>query len=128
MNDDYISREAALKAIFDSANSFLEDEDPAKASTMIYLIATSNARDAVKAVPAADVRPVVRGEWLPYEFEIKPYKYGKPLWVKCSVCGKPSQIRNEPYASKYSCETIMTENILNFCRICGADMRKEDTP
>ena len=84
--------------------------------------------EALNAVPAADVRPVVRGEWLPYEFEIKPYKYGKPLWVKCSVCGKPSQIRNEPYASKYSCETIMTENILNFCRICGADMRKEETP
>ena len=56
---DYISREAAMKAIFDSANSILEFEDPADGSTIVYLMATSNARDAVKAIPAADVRPVV---------------------------------------------------------------------
>lgn len=54
---DYISRESALKAIFDSANSTLEFEDPADSSTMIYLIATSNAREAVKGIPAADVVP-----------------------------------------------------------------------
>lgn len=114
---DYISREEVERFIENGLNN--PDKSKAFGHDAVEILTEVHFMDA------ANVRPVVRGEWLPYEFEIKPYEYGKPLWVKCSVCGKPSRIRNEPYTSKYSGETIMTENILNFCRICGADMRKE---
>lgn len=95
METDYISREAALKGIFDSANSFLEDEDPAKASTMIYLIATSNAREAVKDIPAADVRPVKEGHWIIHKSELFPAESTiecdqchaeQPIWIDDNYC------------------------------------------
>ena len=71
-----------------------------------------------KAVVPADVRPVVRGEWLPYEF-------GDYHWHKCSACG---------VADKYI-ETIKRdgftdvdlESVRNFCPNCGADMRNSES-
>lgn len=103
--DDYISREAALKAIFDSANSFLEDEDPAKASTMIYLIATSNAREAVKGIPNADVRPVIPAQWIALDIYRSEGNY------KCSNCGQPCYVPE-----------CMGEPMYSVCPNCGADM------
>ena len=51
-------------------------------------------------IPAADVRPVVRGRWV-----TRPYMMGQTEY--CSRCG-------ENYRRKH-----------NFCPNCGADMRKE---
>lgn len=107
---DYISREAALKAICDSANSILVNEDPAEASTMIYLIATSNAREAAKGIAAADVRPVVHGKW---RFEKGDGKTCVDGWV-CMACNCGFHT-NVPY---FEC--------FNFCPNCGADMRPRE--
>ena len=108
---DYISRETALKAIFDSANRILEPEDPANESTIIYLIATSNARDAVKDVPAADVRPVERGEWVDKDY------LGSFCLASCSACGK--RLCGERIDTGFGLE----HSFPNFCPHCGADMR-----
>lgn len=59
-----------------------------------------SATDLIQDIPAADVRPVVRGEW-------KPTGAGC-LTSKCSVCGNKS---------------IETGN---FCHNCGADIRVGD--
>ena len=53
--------------------------------------------NALKAIPAADVRPVVRGKWIPC---------GGGKWT-CSKCGH--------FAFRVVC---------NYCPNCGADMRE----
>lgn len=53
---------------------------------------------AIDAQPTVEAVPVVRGEWI---------KYGS--WGKCSVCG----------------EVIAYRDKSNFCKECGADMRKK---
>lgn len=73
---DYISREAALEQCYPGSDEYC----------------------FILALPAADVRPVVRGEW-------KPTGAGC-LTSKCSVCGNKS---------------IETGN---FCPNCGADLRE----
>ena len=134
---DYISRESALKAIFDSANSTLEFEDPADSSTMIYLIATSNAREAVKGIPAADVvprdwhdrcmeieiqnriaadvRPVMHGEWINKKTVF--VTYGS---AECSACGERTS------GSKVDTGWGVEFEYPNFCPNCGADMREAE--
>ena len=59
--------------------------------------------DAVEDAPAADVRPVARGEWL----------RTPTFWAYCSACGE------EPPE-----ETNITTN---YCPNCGADMRESET-
>lgn len=60
----------------------------------------------VKRIPAADVRPVVRGKW-----------EEKSMWYVCSACGE--HVEDEIYH-------MLDPNMLpNFCPYCGADMRKE---
>lgn len=54
-------------------------------------------------IPAADVRPVVRGKW-----EQTKDEFG--IYNKCSACGK-----------EYYCGPIAP---FNFCPNCGADMRE----
>jgi len=56
----------------------------------------------LKEVPAADVRPVVRGEWHEYDDD-----YGK---ICCSVCEEDAPC-DYPW---------------NYCPNCGADMRNAD--
>lgn len=54
-------------------------------------------KTVLKRIPAADVRPVVRGVWV------------KNGWsIRCSICGY-----DMPFATR------------NFCPNCGADMREE---
>ena len=70
----------------------------------------------LRKIPAADVRPVVRGKWIPdYDYAEYDYDGSTPLpeprkfqdgW-QCSLCG-----------GYMSSET-------NFCPNCGADMREE---
>ena len=79
---DYISREA-LKAAFEEdghLSAYIEEMND--------------------AIPAADVRPVVRGKW---------ENAGSDVW-KCSVCGY---------------EILPWNAGENFCPNCGADMREE---
>lgn len=89
---EYIEREAAIQA----ASIWNGDE-----STEAWIKST------LKNLPAADVRPVVRGRWK----DAMQSCHDSPH-VKCSVCGE--------YYWRYFKK-------FNFCPNCGADMRgKED--
>lgn len=63
----------------------------------------------IQCIPAADVRPVVRGHWIG---EKEAEEMGDIMKAfTCSVCG--------------SCEWDCTESAsFNFCPACGADMRE----
>ena len=76
---DYIERQAVLNA-YDAVQ---RKNGPWRFETLI------------KSVPAADVRPVVRGRW----------EKDTPMGYKCSVCG------------------CLMPGKPNFCPNCGADMR-----
>ena len=86
--DDFISREEALSAQNKSMN-------------------LNEMRERLKRIPAADVRPVVRGK-----FEDAMQSCHDSPHVKCSVCGE--------YYWRYF-------NKFNFCPNCGADMRGEES-
>ena len=70
-------------------------------------------REALERIPAADVKPVVRGEWI-YGKEIaREYLAGECIAIDyedifCSVC----KMRYRPYVGNF-----------NYCPNCGADMR-----
>lgn len=64
--------------------------------------------DRLMKVPTADVRPVVRGEWID---NLK--KHGGVTTI-CSACGKRSGIGG-----------IESNRYKPFCPNCGADMRPE---
>lgn len=68
---------------------------------------------AINAIPAADVRPVIRGEW------IKQEPYNQNYW-KCSNCGETNK-----YAYRDGDVTIYELQDF-FCPNCGADMRGEE--
>lgn len=92
---EYIEREAAYplaKKICDAIDS----EDFQRLNFGMRIL------DWIDDIPAADVRPVVRGEWI-----VKTDADGKTYGV-CSECGY------KQYAGH-----------LKFCPNCGADMRPE---
>lgn len=84
---DYIERQAVLNA-YDAVQ---RENGPWRFETLI------------ESVPAADVRPVVRGRWIE-----KPYLLGTTN--VCSVCGENYGMPHGKY---------------NFCPNCGADMREK---
>ena len=63
-----------------------------------------------RRVPAADVVPVVRGEWV--LVGTNEHDYETSVEEKCSLCGR--------YVYRYD-----TEPQDNYCPNCGADMRRE---
>ena len=87
---EYIEREAVLKWIdfVSDGYSYLET-------------GTEFAKRDIKAIPAADVRPVMRGKW---EYDGQTAKFGNPF--RCTRCHEEN---NDTY---------------NFCPNCGADMRE----
>ena len=69
---------------------------------------------AVGRIPAADVRPVVRGKWIQ---TTQPMGWHDEECAECSVCGEDFVLD----------EWAMDEftNLMHFCPNCGADMREE---
>lgn len=83
---EYIWREAAIKAVEKADYTAISsDADDCKAD---YL------REIIESVPAADVAPVVHGEWIHHDDGV----------VTCSECG------NAESSDSY------------YCRYCGAKM------
>lgn len=83
---EYIDREAAIKAVEKADyTAIADDADSCKAD---YL------REVIESVPAADVAPVVHGEWIHHDDGV----------VTCSECG------NAESSDSY------------YCRYCGAKM------
>lgn len=81
---DYIEREKVWSAL--------------NAACVPYNRATAKA---IESIPAADVRPVVRGKWIDHQ-------EGRWIYAKCSECGTLHDVKS------------------NFCPNCGADMRNAD--
>ena len=69
----------------------------------------------VDKIPAADVRPVVRGKWL--TGNDNPRTYGR-IRAMCGRCGAFA-LAEMVNAGSYK------EQLSNFCPNCGADMREE---
>lgn len=94
MPDEYISREAAIKA----ANEWVNE------AIMAPVMRTSRLFDKLQKLPAADVAPVVHGEWI-------GNKGGFWEMATCSMCDE-----------KYPCVGMAP----NFCPNCGARMDGDD--
>ena len=90
---DYISREAAIKRFNFAVLDCLGMEPTIRAGDIIK---------ALESIPAADVRPVVRGKW----------DDDGCGWVRCSIC-------------RGAIAVARGGNRFNFCPNCGADMREE---
>lgn len=100
---DYISR-AELDAAFCKASAPAFDNH-GKATFIVDYV------KVLETIPTADVRPVVRGQWIDRDDDY----YGWNMWA-CSACGE---------------EFVLTEgtpdmNEYHFCPNCGADMRGEN--
>ena len=90
---EYIEREAV--------NALIEAECSPKVAAFL--------NHAIDNIPAADVRPVVRGKW---KVSVHKTYYD----VSCSVCGINSFFQvDEKDSVSYA----------NYCPNCGADMREE---
>lgn len=102
---DYIRREAAIKAVKSQTcwhynNSMIDEQG------IIFNI---------DKIPAADVRPVVMGRWLPH-----PGGYRE--WDICSVCKTGCKRRS--YVTVNGKEGV-EEFSYSFCPWCGANMRSD---
>ena len=92
---DYIEREAACELL---AMALDDDWEP------------EYAANRMNEIPAADVRPVVRGKW--ERTDAYPHR------LYCSICYK-TYLKNDELLERW-------EFPLNFCPNCGADMRGEN--
>jgi hypothetical protein len=102
--DDYISREAAIRALEFRCKILTVRGGKTAADILTrYGIKTIRNRDSL---PAADVRPVVYGEWI---LDSDP---GEPWRYRCSKCGEITK------------DTCMGKPRANWCPNGGADMRE----
>ena len=98
----YIERRAAIDAFWpvDPEN---DGSDGCTVVLQNQRYSSDEIESIINGIPAADVRPVVRGRWIE-----KPYLLGTTN--VCSVCGENYGMPHGQY---------------NFCPNCGADMRGE---
>lgn len=111
---EYIEREAALNASKLVYIECLKTDDVRHLEADCDYIPVVFKRD-IRTLPAADVRPVVRGKWTreyTYGFEDGKQNYK----LLCPFC-------NYSYLDNH-CGAIVPEHF-NYCPNCGADMREE---
>ena len=103
---EYIEREAAFNAILKLV--------PKVDGDGYCWVIRGDAATAIDNIPAADVRPVVRGKWKRVvDFTgVEAFGFKETMVVGwgCNVCGY---------------EVDVSEGSFNFCPNCGADMREE---
>ena len=97
---EYISREAALDSLCTACESVPIDEK----ELCPYRFTGCQEYANLLTLRTADVKPVVRGKWMPHKT-----KTGKNWW-KCSACDYVSEHKRN----------------YNYCPNCGADMRKPE--
>lgn len=96
---EYIKREAAIKAMEKADYTLIaNDADSCKAD---YL------REIIESVPAADVVPVVHGDW------VRPHWRNSNFCYDCSVCG--NEVMHQEYRWR-------DKKIYPICPWCGAKM------
>ena len=109
MEIEHISREAAWNGIYNC---------PTKTDADGYIwVRTKDVAHMIDDIPAADVRPVVQGEWEKHE-DFDPYGGGRFVEWVCSECDK--RLRGDWVLINPHIEKTPTDN---FCPNCGADMR-----
>ncbi len=125
MATDYISREAAIAMAFDYRIDVIENDYDKG-----YQTAVKDIAKGLNALPAADVRPVVRGHWANAHPSSPMMDGGGPPY--CSVCGKEVALRSvvktrwkfdRGLCSQPEVVRSSEEFLSNFCPNCGADMR-----
>ena len=94
METDYISRDSALRAVVDAVELYPHEYDA--------------ITKEINFIPAADVRPVVRGRWM-YIVE--------NAYHVCSNCAGVMSYDPEK-------GFLIFNTLPNFCPQCGADMRE----
>lgn len=105
---EYIEREAALR--------FQDELEPVICKSVETGALFSATKDVdltsyLYALPAADVRPVVRGKWVAEKEDVE---WGcSTVRYRCSHCGRL------PHFDKESFKFLLSD----FCPKCGADMR-----
>lgn len=95
---DFIERDAAMNVEF---RVTFPESTPSERRVALALEEYSRQ---IEALPSADVRPVVRGEWT-----------GETVWT------------NEEHAMQECKRCHKVRIVDNFCSNCGADMRGGDT-
>ena len=100
---EYISREAAIEI----AMQYCPDDDGSCSKALADL---RDMLDEIESIPAADVRPVVRGKWIPVGLDD-----ADEGMFKCSECG----------SEHFFPEILLGIPADNFCPECGADMRPQ---
>lgn len=128
---DYISREDAKAFIHDRAIEMALNNVGFKADASDILEHISQrSKDWIDEVPAADVRPVVHGEWRNAHPSSPLLDGGGPPY--CSVCGKEAPLRSvEVNQWKLERGSLSGPEVVyktkcflsNFCPNCGADCR-----
>jgi hypothetical protein len=110
---DYISREAALQFIFDACAEcmdYCEEFDGIRPDCNQCLL--DGVKLKLRDLPAADVRPVMRGKWVAEKEDVEWGSY--VVHYRCSNCGRL------PHFDKESFKFLLSD----FCPKCGADMRE----
>lgn len=105
---DYIDRESALNASKIVYIEYIELDGEGYEDGNADDIPVVFKKD-IEAIPAADVKPVVRGEW------IKLNMHRGMEQFKCSVCMQECYV-----------PTCMEEPMYSFCPNCGAEMREKE--
>ena len=101
--DDYIKRQELLDAtwLVDPQN---DGYDGGTVVLQNLELTSSDVESIVSEIPAADVRPVVRGRW--------SWRTGSEY--RCTNCGRHTHV-----------DEVMEEPAYNYWPYCGADMRGE---
>ena len=112
---EYIDRDKLLLALREWQNRLIE----AYGGNDEYVRCLDSVLTGIENAPAADVRPVVRGEWEHTE-DFDDYGGGRYVEWTCSVCFSKAKggwaVRDEH---------IDEPPAWNYCPQCGADMREE---
>jgi len=101
---DYIDREKAIERL-------VELEQESKHNSVLWPDHVEECREALRGIPAADVRPVVRGYWHGEGDGFADGELVCDMW-QCICCGEWFDEWND-------------KPTWNFCPNCGADMRGE---
>lgn len=95
---EYITKKAAIKAVENAPIELFQSE-------------WEEIEEAINAAPAADVVPVVHGEW------VRPHWRNSDFCYDCSVCG--NEVMHQEYRWR-------DKKIYPICPWCGTKMRENN--
>ncbi len=95
---EYITKKAAINAVENAPIELFQSE-------------WEEIEEAINAAPAADVVPVVHGEW------VRPHWRNSNFCYDCSVCG--NEVMHQEYRWR-------DKKIYPICPWCGAKMRENN--